>query len=594
MATQIDAAKAGAAFLITPVTGASFFTPEDFDEELHLIVATVNTFMDREVMPRIEAIEHQEPGLMRELLRKAGEQGLLMADIPEEYGGADMGMIASTIINGTGRDASFGVAIGAHTGIGTLPIVFYGSAEQKRKYLPKLATGEWVAAYALTEPQVGSDAMGIHSRATLAPDGQAYILNGAKQWISNAGFADIFIVFAKIDDTQHTAFIVERDTPGLSLGAEEKKMGIKGSSTRTVYLDNVRVPKENVLGEIGKGYRIAFNILNIGRLKLGAAAAGGSRQALQLAVPYTAERHAFGKPLHAFGMIKKKLALMAAETYAIESLVYRTVGLMEEARRAAGDDPQAALRAIEEYAIESSIAKVYGSEVLSRVVDEGVQIFGGYGFMQEYPIEKAYRDARILRIFEGTNEINRLVAAGTLFRRALKGQIDIFTPFADIDQQMAEGQAPAFATAETPAELRSAVDMVERIKRASLYAVMKAAMKFMTQIEDEQEFLEYAANLLIDIFALDSAVGRALMAARRPDPRAHTHALLAQLAVWKLLPEIRATLEQTLRAAFTGADLHADVQRVRTYLGEYDRDGIATQRDLAGLVVAASGFPLPF
>jgi alkylation response protein AidB-like acyl-CoA dehydrogenase len=594
MATEIDATRVGAGFLITPVTVASFFTPEDFDEELHAVVDLVNTFMEREVVPRAEAIERQEPGLMRELLRKAGEKGLLMADIPEEYGGAGLGLIASTIINGTGRDSSFGVALGAHTGIGTLPIVFYGTEEQKRKYLPKLATGEWIAAYALTEPQVGSDAMAIHSRATLAPDGQTYLLNGAKQWISNAGFADIFIVFAKIDDTQHTAFIVERDTPGLSLGAEEKKMGIKGSSTRTVYLDNARVPRENILGEIGKGYRIAFNILNIGRLKLGAAAAGGSRQALKLAVPYTVERRAFGKPLHAFGMIKKKLALMAAETYAIESLAYRTVGLMEEARRAAGADPQEALRAIEEYAIESSIAKVYGSEVLSRVVDEGVQIFGGYGFMQEFPIEKAYRDARILRIFEGTNEINRLVAAGTLFRRAMKGQIDVFSRFGEVDQQMAEGSTPTFATEDTPAELSNAVNMVERAKRASLYAVMKAAMKFMAQMEDEQEFLECAANLLIDTFALDSAVGRALQAARRSDPLAHVHALLAQVAVWKLLPEIRDTLEQTLRAAFSGDDLRAELQRVRSYLGEYELNGIEAQRELANVVVSAGGFPLPF
>jgi len=371
-------------------------------------------------------------------------------------------------------------------------------------------------------------------------------------------------------------------------------MGIKGSSTRTVYLDNVRVPRENILGEIGKGYRIAFNVLNIGRLKLGAAAAGGARQALTLAAPYTRERRAFGKPLHAFGMIKKKLALMAAETYAIESLAYRTVGLMEEARRAAGTDSQAALRAIEEYAIESSIAKVYGSEVLSRVVDEGVQIFGGYGFMQEYPIEKAYRDARILRIFEGTNEINRLVAAGTLFRRAMKGEIDIFGAFGEVDQQMAAGNTPTFATAETPAALRSAVDMVERAKRAGLYAVMKASMKFMSQMEEEQEFLEYAANLLIDTFALDSAVGRALMAACRRDPRAPTHALLAQVAVWKLLPEIRETVELTLRSAFEGDDLRAELARVRAYLGEYELDGIEAQRELARLVVEAGGFPLPF
>jgi alkylation response protein AidB-like acyl-CoA dehydrogenase len=332
--------------------------------------------------------------------------------------------------------------------------------------------------------------MAIRTRATLSEDGRCYVLSGAKQWISNAGFADLFIVFAKVDDTKHTAFIVEGAWDGISTGAEEKKMGIKGSSTRTLYLDNVKVPVENVLGEIGKGYKIAFNILNIGRLKLGAGTTGGAHSALDMAASYANERIAFGHPLHDFGMIKKKLAYMAADVYAAESLVFRTIGMVEDARLAAGEDRQAQLAAIEEFAVECSIAKVYGSEALARCVDEAVQIFGGYGFMDEYPISWAYRDARINRIFEGTNEVNRLVAAGTLFQRAMDNKIDIFSVFPEIDSQVSSGIAPNFALEGTPSELHESVNLVERIKRAAIYSVMKGAMKFMATLRDEQEFLE--------------------------------------------------------------------------------------------------------
>ena len=446
--------ETGAAFLTVPVTEEQFLTPEKFTDEQKLIQESAATFVQREVLPKAEEIRHQEPGLMSSLVKKAGEQGLLMIDVPEEYGGADYGLVVSGLVAHEMREASFAVAHGAHTTIGTLPIVFYGTDEQKHTYLPRLATGELIGAYALTEPGVGSDAMAIRTRATLSEDGQYYILNGAKQWISNAGFADLFVVFAKVDDTKHTAFIVEGAWEGISTGAEEKKMGIKGSSTRTLYLDNVKVPVSNVLGEIGKGYKIAFNILNIGRLKLGAATTGGAHSALDMAASYANERKAFGQPLHAFGMIKKKLAYMAADVYASEALVFRTIGMVEDARVAAGEDRQAQLAAIEEFAIECSIAKVYGSEALARCVDEGVQIFGGYGFMDEYPISWAYRDARINRIFEGTNEVNRLVAAGTLFQRAMDNKVDIFKVFPEIDSQVSSGRAPDFAGPETPAALR--------------------------------------------------------------------------------------------------------------------------------------------
>src|SRR5713226_8457100 len=438
MSTTMKPTEVGSAFLTTPVSESAdkIFTLEQRDEEQRWIAESAATFVEREVLPKVEAIDHQEPGLMPSLLKKAGEQGLLSIDVPEAYGGAELGLLTSALVGSQLREGSFSTAIGAHTTIGTLPIVFDGTEAQKQQYLPKLASGEWIAAYALTEPGVGSDAMGLSTRAELAEDGKYYILNGTKQWISNAGFADVMIVFARIGNERPSAFIVEAQWPGVSTGAEERKMGIKGSSTRQVYFENVQVPVDNLLGEIHKGYKIAFNILNIGRLKLGAGVVGGSRAALGMAAAYTVERKAFGKFLHEFGMIKKKLARMAAETYAAESEVFRTAANIEQARSSAGNDTEGVFKAIEEYAVEASIAKVHGSEVLALVVDEGVQIFGGYGFMQEYPIEKAYRDARIQRIFEGTNEINRLVASSTLFRRVLAGKVNLMALYPTIESHV--------------------------------------------------------------------------------------------------------------------------------------------------------------
>ena len=591
MATETKL-ETGAAFLTVPVTEAVFLTPEKFTDEQRLIQESAATFVQREVLPKTEEIRHQEPGLMSDLVKKSGEQGLLMIDVPEEYGGADYGLVVSGLVAHEMREASFAVAHGAHTTIGTLPIVFYGTDEQKTTYLPRLATGEFIGAYALTEPGVGSDAMAIRTRATLSPDGQYYLLNGAKQWISNAGFADLFVVFAKVDDTKHTAFIVERAWEGISTGAEEKKMGIKGSSTRTLYLDNVKVPAKNVLGEIGKGYKIAFNILNIGRLKLGAGTTGGAHSALDMAASYANERKAFGQPLHAFGMIKKKLAYMAADVYAAETLVFRTIGMVEDARVAAGEDRQAQLAAIEEFAIECSIAKIYGSEALARCVDEGVQIFGGYGFMDDYPISWAYRDARINRIFEGTNEVNRLVAAGTLFQRAMDNKVEIFAAFPEIDSQVSSGHAPDFATEDTPPALRESVNLVEKIKRAAIYSVMKGAMKFMATIRNEQEFLEYAANQLINVFAMDSALARALMAAHDHDPETHVHELLAQVTILKQWNETRAAMEGALSMAFDGDERTQELARIRTYLGDPQANIVALQRELAGIVAEHSGYPL--
>jgi len=594
MSTTIKPTESGTAFLTTSVSESAdkIFTLEQRDEEQRWIEESAATFIQREVLPLTEAIDHQEPGVLPTLVKKAGEQGLLMIDVPEEYGGAELGLLTSSLVGSELREASFSVAFGAHTTIGTLPIVFYGNEEQKRKYLPKLASGEWIAAYALTEPGVGSDAMGLTTRAELSEDGKHYILNGTKQWISNAGFADVMIAFARIGNEKPSAFIVEAHWPGVSTGAEERKMGIKGSSTRQVYFEDTKVPVENLLGEIHKGYKIAFNILNIGRLKLGAGTVGGARAALAMTAAYTTERKAFGKFISEFGMIQKKLARMAAETYAAESEVFRTAANIEQAHRSAGKDTEGTFKAIEEYAIEASLAKVHGSEVLAMVVDEGVQIFGGYGFMQEYPIEKAYRDARIQRIFEGTNEINRLVASGTLFRRVLKAQIPLMALYPTIEARIRSGQPLNNAGESLPAELRDAVNALERAKDVTIYSAMKIAMKYMQALENEEEFIEYLANLLIDLYAVDSALARATQAVRRGDENSSIHVKLAQLAAWLAFSRLRSNLDQMIITNTAEGEVQAELQLVRSYIGDYLLNGVALQRELAAIIVKKQAYPL--
>ena len=594
MSTTLNPTETGTAFLTTPIAESAdkIFTLEQRDEEQRWIEESSATFVEREVLPKSEAIDHQEPGLMPSLVKKAGEQGLLMIEIPEAYGGAELGLLTAVLVGTTLKEASFSVAYGAHTSIGTLPIVYYGNEEQKQKYLPKLASGEWIAAYALTEPGVGSDAMHLSTRAQLSEDGKYYILNGTKQWISNAGFADVMIAFARIGDNRPSAFIVEANWEGVSTGAEERKMGIKGSSTRQVYFEDVKVPVENLLGEIHKGYKIAFNILNIGRLKLGAGTVGGARSALGLAATYTTERKAFGKFISEFGMIKKKLARVAAETYAAESEVFRTAANISRVQHAQRDSTEAMFKAVEEYAIEASIAKVHGSETLALAVDEGVQIFGGYGFMQEYPIEKAYRDARIQRIFEGTNEINRLVASGTLFRRVLSGKLDLMNRYPDIVTLVKSGQAPDRAGEAVPTELRDAVNAIERFKDTTIYAAMPIAMKYAQALEGEEEFIEYLANLLIDIYASDSALSRAIQAVHRGDENSAIHVKLAQLATWLAFSRLRSNLDQMLMT-YTDADkVEKELARTRAYVGDYNFNGVAAQREIADIVVEKQGYPL--
>jgi alkylation response protein AidB-like acyl-CoA dehydrogenase len=594
MSTTMKPTEVGTAFLTTPIseTADKIFTVEQADEEQRWIAESAETFMEREVLPKVEAIDHQEPGLMPSLVKKAGEQGLLSIDVPEAYGGAELGLLTSALVVSSIHEGSFSTAIGAHTTIGTLPIVFYGTEAQKQQYLPRLASGEWLAAYALTEPGVGSDAMGLSSRAELSEDGKYYILNGTKQWISNAGFADLMIVFARIGDNRPSAFIVEASWPGVSTGAEERKMGIKGSSTRQVYFENTRVPVENLLGEIHKGYKIAFNILNIGRLKLGAGSVGGARTVLDQAAVYTTERKAFNKFIHEFGMIQKKLARIAAETYAAESEVFRTAANIENARRSAGNNTEAAFKSIEEYEVEASIAKVHGSEVMAFAADEGVQIFGGYGFMQEYPIEKAYRDARIQRIYEGTNEINRLVAVRALLNRVMSGKVPLMAELPAIETRVKSGQSLNNAGEAIPAELCDAVNAVERAKDVTIYTAMKGAMKYMQALVNEEEFIEYLANLLIDLYAVDSALARATQAVRRGDENSAVHVKLAQLATWLAFSRLRANLDQMIMTSFDADKVEKELARVRAYIGDYLLNGVAIQREIAAIVVEKHGYPL--
>lgn len=511
MAENTSTVLQGGGFLIQPSNPADTFTPEDFTEEQKMIEQTCREFLDKEVLPHLIEIDAQKEGLMPSLLDKAGELGLLGASFPEAYGGLGEDFVTATLITETlGGGHSFAVAVAAHNGIGSLPILYFGTEEQKQKYIPKLASGEMKGAYALTEPGSGSDALGAKTTATLSNDGKHYIINGQKIWITNAGFADVFTVFAKIDGDKFTAFIVDRDAPGLSFGAEEHKMGIKGSSTRQLFFEDCKVPAENVLGEIGRGHIIAFNILNIGRLKLCAAALGGAKRAMNTSITYAATREQFKTPIASFGAIQHKLAEMCIRTFATESALYRTaewIHQKESELQAAGKTyGEAQLGAAEEYAIECAMLKVLGSETLDYVVDEGVQIHGGNGFSDEYNISRAYRDSRINRIFEGTNEINRLLTLDMYLKRGMKGRINIMTPAMAIQKELMG--IPDFNQDDAPfAEEQKAI---ANFKKAILMCAGGAVQKLMMKIESEQEILMYLADMLLDTFQAESALLRTM------------------------------------------------------------------------------------
>ncbi|MGN6533281.1 MAG: acyl-CoA dehydrogenase family protein [Ginsengibacter sp.] len=513
----------GGEWLIKPGNAKDIFTPEDFSEEQLMIGDMCIQFLQTEVLPVMDRIDKAEPGLMPVLMEKAGAQGLLSASVPEEYGGMGKDFVTSTLVSeALGGGYSFSVAMSAHAGIGTLPILYFGTKEQKQKYIPKLATGEWKGSYGLTEPGSGSDALGAKTTATLSEDGKYYLLNGQKCWITNGGFADIFTVFAKIDGDKFTAFIVEKDMPGFTQGHEEHKMGIKGSSTVQLYFQDCKVPVENVLGEVGRGHIIAFNILNIGRLKLDAAAVGGSKMALAESIEYAKTREQFKLPIAKFGAIKYKLAEMAIRIYADESALYRTAKWIDEKEQEllAEGKPfnEALLGAAEEFAIECAILKVHGSEVLDYVVDEGVQIHGGNGFSDEYPISRAYRDSRINRIFEGTNKINRLLSVDMILKRAMKGQLDLMGPAMNVQKELmsipefVDGKEGAFST-----ELKA----IANLKKSILMVAGAAVQKLMTTLSKEQEIIMNIANMMIETFVAESMLLRVMKSVERTGEEAN-------------------------------------------------------------------------
>lgn len=513
IATEPKASIKGGEFLIKETSAQQVFIPEEFTEEQRMIAATCREFLEREIWPRLDEIDNaKSPELISSLMDKAGELGLLGTSVPAEYEGFGMNFNTSMLVaEVTGAGHSFSVALSAHTGIGTLPIVYYGNEDQKAKYLPKLATGEWKAAYCLTEPDSGSDANSGKTKATLTEDGKYYVLNGQKMWITNGGFADVFIVFAKIDDDKNlSAFIVERSYEGITMNEPEHKMGIKGSDTRQIFFNDVKVPVENLLSERGNGFKIAVNILNIGRIKLGVAAVGGSKEVINNAIRYANERKQFKTPISQFGAIKHKLAEMAVKVYASESASYRAGqnidDLIEDLKAQGMEDSAAKLKALEQFAIECAIMKVHGSEALDYVVDEGVQVYGGMGYSADAPMDRSYRDARINRIFEGTNEINRMLVVDMLLKRAMKGELDLMGPAMAVAKEIMS--IPDFSAEEEEGLFVAEKKVLRNLKKAALMVAGAAVQKFMMKLSDEQEILMNIADMVIEIYAAESVLLR--------------------------------------------------------------------------------------
>jgi alkylation response protein AidB-like acyl-CoA dehydrogenase len=589
-----DALLPGCGFLLAPCGSVPIHTLEKLTDDQRAFFRTTSEFAQKRVYPNADRLEHKDFDLLRKLLREAGELGLLAIDLPEVFGGLDADKTTSALVaEGMAVNASWSVTFGAQVGIGTLPILYFGTAAQKAKYLPKLATGEWVAAYALSEASSASDALSARTKAVRSPDGKSWILNGQKQWITNGGLADVFIVFAKIDGEQFSAFVVERGTPGFSNGAEEKKMGIRGSSTTALVFEDARIPVENLLGEAGKGHRIAFNILNIGRLKLGVGSVAGVRHVLALAAAYAKERQAFGKPIAEFGLIREKLGRMAALVWAGESMSYRTTGQVDDRVSRSGHPrsspahDQDIIAAVEEYAVEASILKVWGSEALFWAADEAVQIYGGYGFVEEYPVERIYRDNRVNRIFEGTNEINRMLVPGTLLRRALKGQFPLLDAAEATRRTIETGELPRAPAGPLGREAR----LAELTKHLFVEATRAAVEAHGPGLSDQQEVLGALADVAMEAYAIDSAVARArqLVAESGPSP-------LAEALVRLYAHEAHERAHQRARRAVLGAVRDVEAARpilagLRTLVDDGPWDPIGDQETVVAAVLEHGRYP---
>ena len=586
---------AGGDFLITDATPEDVFTPEDFTDEHRMIYETGSDFVEKEIAPVVDKLEEKDHDLVLELLGKAGELGLLGTDIPEEQGGLSLDKVSTTIVAEVmGPSGSFSVVYSAHTGIGTLPIVYFGNEEQKAKYLPKLASGEWCGAYCLTEAGAGSDALNARTKAVLSDDGKYYILNGEKMFITNAGWASSFIVYAKVDGEEFTGFIVEKDFPGVSTGKEEKKMGVHGSSTRPVILEDARVPVENVLFEIGQGHKIAFNILNIGRWKLGASCVGGCKRCLTDAVKYANGRTQFKVPISSFGMIKTKLTDMAVRTYMSESMMYRLAGMFDdklalldaEAKKSGAENA----KAIEEYAAECSITKVYGSEALDFCVDEYVQILGGYGFCAEYPAERFYRDSRINRIWEGTNEINRMLVPGTMMKRAMQGRLNLLPAAQAVAGDLMTYSPLSVELPDTPLALQEHV--VKMSKKLALMVAGVAAQKFGAKLDREQEVLAKIADMVIEIFAMESGLLRtSKIILNDGEDKAEYQIAAVKIYVDEMIPRIESWAKQIVSYVEEGDMLRTQLAGVKKLARYQPVDAVTLKREIADRIIGLESYP---
>ena len=585
----------GGAFLLESISPKDVFTPEDFNEEQKLIAKAVTEFVTGEIIPVADDIEAKKEGLLSSLLKKAGELGFLSADIPEEYGGQDLDKISSLLVweKMAAGGGSFQASCGAHTGIGSLPLVFFGNKDQKKRYLPKMATGEYIAAYALTEPEAGSDALNAKTTATLTPDGKYYILNGQKQFITNAGIADTYVTYAKVNGEKFTSFIVERKYEGVSVDEEENKMGMKGSSTRSVIFSDVKVPVENLIGEIGRGHIVALNVLNMARFQLGAGCLGGAKSGLQEAVTYAKQRVQFGSPIAEFGLIKQKIGEMAIRCFIMDSMVYRTGGLtdliLKRVNRQADDVGIQMARGIEEYSIEDSINKIYCSECAGYVADEAVQIHGGYGYIHEYPVERGYRDERINRIWEGTNEINRMTIVDMLTKRAMKNRL----PILDAAQKVANELATLQPKVEKDdGKLSMQKEMVEIAKKITLLVTGAAVQKYMMKLAEEQEIMGLMSDMAIQVFAMESGLLRALKSMERSgDEKSELQKTMVKVHVNDAFDRVKSFATQALAAISEGGALKTQLSALGKMTQFTPVNTVVLRREVANAVIKVGRYP---